>query len=1130
MKCPVCGFENPEEMKFCGQCGATLTVGCDRCGCANPLSFKYCGNCGRPLGDWESARTQAGDHEGVPEVEPSLAREEPAVAGSEEAERRQLTVMFCDLVGSTSLSVQLDPEDLRELLREYQTVCGQMISQFEGSIAQYLGDGILVYFGYPRAHEDDAHRAVRTALCIVQEMTRLDAHFQREFGVGLAVRIGIHTGLVVVGEMGRGDQRGPLALGSTPNFAARLQTFARPNGVAVSQATYRLIQGYFDCQSLGTRILDGIPRPVEVYHILQESGAHSRLEVAADLGLTPFVGREQEIAHLQRLWQQARSGEGQIALIRGDPGIGKSRLVQELKERLGEEPLTLVECHCSSYYQNSALHPVIETLQRVLEITTDHSPAKKLGRVEKLLASYDLHLHEVVPLFASLLSIPLDKRYEPAGLSPRQQKQKTQEALLAILKIEADRKPVLVFVDDLHWIDPSTFELLNRLFVLTPETRMLVVMTARPTFAPPASWSALSNLTTIEPGALDTPLAESMVRKIAGGKAMPPEVLDQVIEKTDGVPLFVEELTKMVLESGILIEGANRFELAGPIPPLAIPATLQDSLTARLDRLATVREVAQLAAALGRKFSYDLLHAVCSLDEATLQRDLAKLVEAGLIYPRPVAAGGRIDYVFRHALIQESAYESLLKSKRQQVHRLIAQKLAEQFPEEAERQPELLAHHYTEAGLAEQAIAYWRRAGQRAVERSANVEAIHHIRKGLSLLDALDNETQRAQKELELQLTLGTPLIAIKGYASAEVGQAYGRARELCLQLGETPQLFPALHGLYRYYLLRAELQTAIEIAGVLQGLAEAAQNQNLLVEAHRAQGVTLFHLGEVVDGLAHLDAGLAAYDFEQHRHHAFLYGTDPRVICLSYSSLALWLLGYPDQALARRHQASDMISRVSHPFSQAVVLNHAAWLHQLRQEVSETRRCADALIALSEEQGFPFWRATGEILQGWALANQGEGQEGVAQLQHGLAAFQATGANMVLPYFFSLLAEAYYWIGRFEQGLAAVDEALVTSHRNHERFFEAELNRLKGEHLLALSAENKDGAEECFKRARDIAGRQQARLLEWRAVRSWCRLLRQNGRQAEARQLLVEKYNWFTEGLDTADLKEARVLIEELS
>ena len=679
-----------------------------------------------------------------------------------EAERRQLTVLFCDLVDSTVLASQLDPEELREVVRAYQEACAKVIARFEGHIAQYLGDGLLVYFGYPLAHEDDAQRAVRAGLGIVEALGQLNTRLAQERGMHLAVRLGIHTGLVVVGEVGGGTRQEQLALGETPNLAARLQGLAASNTVVISAATWQLLGGFFACQSLGTRPIRGLAQPIEVYQVLYESTARSRLDVAGSAGLTPLVGREQEVGLLLERWEQVKDGSGQVVLLSGEAGIGKSRLVEVLKAHVATEPQAwLTPCQCSPYHQNSVLYPMIDLLERVaLQFERDETPQQKLSKLEGFLVQYGLPLAEAVPLFASLLSLPLGSSYAPLNVSPEQQKQKTLQAILTILLRRAAQQPLLFVMEDLHWVDPSTLELLSLLVDQGPTARILTLFTFRPDFTPP--WTGRSHLTQLTLHRLTPRQAAEMTARVAHRKALPAEVVEQVVAKTDGVPLFVEELTKMVLESGLLQEREEHYELTGPLPPLAIPATLHDSLMARLDRLATVKGLAQLGATLGREFAYDLLQAVSPWDEATLQRGLQQLVEAEFLYQQGLPP--QATYLFKHALIQDAAYQSLLRSTRQQHHQRIAQVLEARFPDICETQPELLAQHYTEAGLMAQAIPYWQQAGQRAIERSANLEAIGHLTKGLEVLTTLPDTPDRTRQELDLQTALGPALRAIKGW------------------------------------------------------------------------------------------------------------------------------------------------------------------------------------------------------------------------------------------------------------------------------------------------------------------------------------------------------------------------------
>jgi predicted ATPase len=1023
------------------------------------------------------------------------------------------------------------------MVRAYQRVCSEVITRFDGHIAQLLGDGLLVYFGYPQAHEDDPHRAARTGLGIHNAMGDLNQGLLQAKGIRLAIRIGIHTGLVVVGEMGGEGRSESLALGTVPNVCSRIQGLAEPNTIMISADTYRLIQGYFKCQELGEHTLRGMAEPVQVYRILQESGARGRLDVAVTRGLTPLVGRESEVTLLQERWQQAKSGHGQVVLLTGDAGIGKSRLVQVLKDYVANEPHVRWECRSAEYSQNTALFPLVELFQRLLWFQAEDTPDGKFGKLERMLSQYRLSLGESVPLFAPLLSLPIpEDTYPSLQLSPQRQRQKVLETLVAILQELAEHQPVLFILEDLHWTDPTTLELLNLLIDQIPTASLLVLLTCRPTFQP--SWSHRSYLSEITINRLSPTQVEQIVHRITVGKTFPAAVLQQIIAKTDGVPLFIEELTKAILESGHLKEVAGHYELAGSLQALVIPATLQDSLMARLDRLISAKGIAQLGAAIGRQFAYDILHAMSQLDEATLQRELRRLVEAGIVYQRGVPP--QSTYVFKHALIQDAAYESLLKSTRQNYHHRIAQVLETQFPETAEGQPELLAHHCTEAGLIEQAVRYWQRAGENAIQRSAHVEAITHLQQGLELLKTLPETSERTQHELDMHITLGASLIATKGYAAPEVGKTYTQARQLCEHLEDPSHLFPVLRALHSYHNVRGELQTAHALGEQLLSLAQRAQDAAMLVGAHDALGNTLFFLGAGVSALTHLAQGIALDDPQQHhqQYHTsmFLYGQGAGVVCYSHAARALWLLGYPAQGLTRSHEAVTLAQQSARPFSLGLVLSFTAIFHAFRREVRLTQERAEAAIRLAEEQGFPQLKDVPStmvhpsILRGWALAHQGQAKEGIAQLTEGLRAYRATGAATWRPYFLALLAEVHGTLGEPEAGLTVLTEALALVDTIGARWCEAEIYRLKGKLLFQQSSDHQAEAETCFHHALAIARDQQAKSFELRTATSLAKLWQQQGKRQQAHDLLAPVYNWFTEGFDTADLKDAKALLEELT
>jgi class 3 adenylate cyclase/predicted ATPase len=1062
-----------------------------------------------------------------PPGQPTLGAFQPAARAASDAERRQLTVLFCDLVDSTRLSNQLDPEDDREVVHAYHSACTEVIQRYDGYIAQYLGDGLLVYFGYPLAHEDDAQRAGRAGLGMLAAMGDLNQGLHQAKGIQLAIRIGMHTGVVVVGAMGGGGRQEQLALGDVPNIAARLQGLAEPNTIIISADTYRLIQGYFRCQDLGAQTLRGVTDPVTFYRVLSESGATNRLDVAQPRGLTPLVGRESEVTLLQERWQQAQAGQGQVILLSGDPGIGKSRLVQILKEHVAHEAHVRWECRSAEYSQNTALFPLTDLFQRLLQFQAEDTPDEKLRKLEHALSQYRLPLEESVPLFAPLLSVPLPEPHYPSlNLSPQRQRQKTLETIVAILQELAERHPVLFILEDLHWTDPSTLELLGLLLDQTPTASMLVLLTCRPHFQP--AWHHRSYLTEITVHRLSHAQVEQIVAGMTDGKTFPAAVLQQVIAKTDGVPLFVEEITRAILESGLLTARDGHYELIGSLSTFAIPATLQDSLMARLDRLVTAKAVAQYAAVMGRQFAYDLLSTVSQLDDVTLQRELGRLVEAEIVYQRGVPP--QATYVFKHALIQEAAYESLLKSTRQQYHQRIAQVLEAQFPETAEAEPELLAHHYTEAGLNEQAVRYWYKAGQRASDRSAHLEALSHFTTGIALLQILPETPERTQQALTLHVALGVALLVTKGQAAPEVEHAYTQARTLCQQVGETLELFPILFGLFRYYVAQPQLHTARELGEILLRLAQRADDPALSVIAHHALGATWCYLGVLPVARQHLEEAIAHYTPDQRRVPMFRSGQDPGVACRINGARTLWLLGYPEQAVARLHDALALAHELSHPYSLASAQQGAALISQLRRDVLTVHAHAEAAVALATEHGFPLWAAMGTSLRGWALAMQGQGEEGLTQIRQGIAAWRATGAAATIPYLCTLLAEVSHHRGYLEDGLQALDEAHALVEQYEERWWEAEIYHLRGVLLLRQPGPPQAEAETWLQRALDVAYRQEAKSLELRAAMSLSRLWQQQGKREDARKLLAPIYSWFTEGFDTADLQEAKALLEALT
>jgi class 3 adenylate cyclase/predicted ATPase len=1094
---------------------------CARCGANNQPGAKYCNECASPL--TASARVEA------------TVQSRDGAAG----ERRHLTVLFCDLVGSTEIASRLDPEEWREIVGEYHRAAAQAIERFGGHVAQYLGDGVMAYFGWPEAHDNDAERAARAALAILDAISKLN---ERPARPKLAARIGIDSGAVVVGA---GAGKEVDVFGDTPNIAARVQVAAEPGTVLITDAVHRLVSGLFVVEDRGTPALKGIERPVQLYRVVQPSIVRGRLEASAAVrGLTPFVGREDELRSLIHRWERALDGEGQVALIVGEAGIGKSRLVQRFHEQMVSTPHTWVEAAAAPFFQNTPFYPIVDVLHQLVweqsfrsldeylrELQTtgesnDRGDAvrgeppndEQFSQLQSGLVMAGLEPAQAIPLIAPLLNLPLPPKYLPSPLSPEQQRRRLLATLVEWVLGAARMHPVVIEIEDLHWADPSTLELLQLLVEQGARARLLLLYTARPEFRVP--WPLRAHHTQITLNRLSSRNVRTMVEEVAAHKALHGTLTDEtiaaVVERTGGVPLFVEELTRAVLESADA-------KLTGS----EIPVTLHDSLMARLDRLGAAKEVAQVGAVIGGEFSYELLHAVHPIAEEDLQRALRKLADAEMLHVRGIAPDAT--YQFKHALIRDVAYEALLKTRRSELHRHVANVVSRQFPEIAEAQPEILAHHYTEAGLAAEAVPLWLRAGETMSQRTAHVEAIGHLTKGLGLLATLPDTLERAQQELALQMTLGTSLLATRGFGASETGQVYIRARELCQRLGETAQLFPVLAGLRFFYVAQGNLQTARELGEQFLQLAQSTEDPALILEGHYAVAVPLHLLGEFVAAREHCDLAIALYDSGQHRSQAFLYGLDSGVASRCLAGWLLWELGYPERAVEKSRAAVSLAGEVSHSISLANALASAGLTQMWCGQTQPALESTEALIALAKEKGFSSFLAVGTLLHGWVLTAQGREDEGIAEILEGIAGWRATGARGNGTGHLAVLLSAYLKRGKTDEAMPVLSEALGMVEEIGERNNEARLYQLKGELLRARGADGDLEAERNFRAAIRIARNQHAKSLELRASTSLARLLQARGQRDEARVMLAEIYGWFTEGFDTADLKDAKSLLEQL-
>lgn len=1117
MDCKKCGFKNPDNMRFCGHCAAPLNVTCPNCHFKNPFDFEFCGKCATHL-------TQTSQ---------TAARKSGARGKS--AERRQLTVLFCDMVGSSALSARIDPEELRDIMGDYRNICSEVINRYEGHIAQYLGDGILVYFGFPHAHEDDAQRAARAALEITTRVPQQRYPVQQGPDIQLAVRVGVHTGLVVIGEIGDDDKRS-MALGETPNIAARIQDHASQNNVIISEDTLQLLGGRFDCAPLGAHPLKGFSLPIELFQINQLRTQQNRFREKRHR----ILGRDQETELILERLQQARKGVGQVVLLNSEAGLGKTRIVQMIGEAASDDQCIILDCCGTPYYKNSFLFPVMEMLRGIIGLADTSSTREQLSRIQQTITTLGMDTQTVTPVLAELLITPTnsaDDHYaESLTSTPQQKKRQTLDVLIELLNALAQQRLVLLVVEDLQWVDPSTIELLSRLVNQPSLGNIFAVFTFRNEFSPP--WKSQYNLTQITLNRLTQKQSGSMIGQLCQQKTLPMEVFNEIISKTDGIPVFIEELTNAVLRSSLLIEKEHHFELSASMSQLGIPSSLQDSLMSRLDSVGEDKALAQLSATLGREFNHELLHAISGQDAAQFQASITRLVNAGLFSQRGQAP--HADYRFQHALLREAAYHSLLKRTRQQYHQKISAVINDKFQYIAVGNPEILAHHYTQAKNYSEALQYWLIAGHHAMQRSANLEATAHLKNGLGVLKKIPVTAQTAVTELALQTRLGLANIMSKGYAAAEVEKAYAHAHEICKNISDENTIFPVLRGLWGFYIVRANLKEATLIADELQQVAARSKVHRFSQDAQRALGTTQFWKGELSPALTNLELPPATETDDSTAASTLVsYSQDTQVAAHANASCVLWLLGHPKRAIAHGKQALELAKKLSHPFSQAYALNFLGTLAQLCGNSVLTEQYAEMQITLSETYGFSFWTATGRMLKAWSMSENQPPELTCKTFQHALNDYEQSGNRLALTYFQSLLAGLYQNAGKLEAAQQIIETALRESISG-EGFFIAELLRLKGELLLAQATPDYAAAEGLFIRAHEHACSQNADALALRATTSLTRLLRNLENDENAALLLKTPLNkaetrlttllhQFTDEQDYADIIIARQLLMPL-
>jgi class 3 adenylate cyclase/predicted ATPase len=1105
--CPSCGKDIPGESRFCPQCGAAQALQCAACGHPNAAGSRFCTQCGAKFGEAAAdAPTLA------PAAPPAAAR--PAVA----AERRQLTVMFCDLVGSTALSTQLDPEDLGQVIAAYHKCAADVVTRFGGYVAKYMGDGVLIYFGYPEANEADAENAVRAGLALVDAIAKLFAEGRHQ------VRVGIATGLVVVGELvgAGGEAQERNVVGETPNLAARLQSAAMPNTVVIDATTRRHASDGFDYDAIPPAALKGFQEPVGAWRVLRERTIASRFEALRAASRTPMIGRDEEMELLARRWQQIKAGEGRVVLLAGEPGIGKSRLTAALEDDLKPEAHVCLRYFCQPHHQGSALQPILAQLQHAAGFKPNDTVAERRAKLQNLLARDAANGGADVELFAELLGLAESRSGE--AVDPQRKRRRVLAALIEQLENLARRGPVLMIFEDVHWADPTTLELLTLTVERLQSLPVLLVITFRPDYQAP--WAGQSHVTMMTLNRLSQRERATLVDHITGGKALPPQLLDQIVERTDGVPLFVEELTKALLESEQLHEDHGRYVLEQPMAQLAIPTTLQASLMARVDRLGSAREVLQIGAAIGREFSYEVLAAVAGLPDAVLQDALIRLTEAELLFLRGTPPNAV--YSFKHALVQDTSYSTMLRARRQQLHAAIAQILEKRFPEIVAATPEAIAQQFEWAGQSEKAIHYWRQAGDRDLRRFAMKESIAHYANALRLVIAMPESKARDGLELSVRLGLGLAQQIALGPTAKEPALNYQRALALSQTLPDRGrERYLATWGVWFHETMTGHTAEAFRRSDDLLTIARELDNPSLLMEAYHARAPMQLRAG---NWLAIKEAArevIRRYDRERHRDHAYYFGGhDARVCAQSFYALSLWGLGFPDQAEKMAWQCIEDARDLGHAFTLSHALNMGGLTLILLNDVQACRAVADELYPLAERNKFPWPLTYARFVKGWLLSLESDPRAGIEQMIEVTGNMDASVLQLIL---LTTVAERQLRAGQLDGALTMLARATKEAHAQQAPYYEAENIRLRGEVLLAQSAGNAAGAEAAFQKAMTIAAQQSCRALELRAATGLARLLRDNSRRAEARDVLAPVYGAFTEGFDKPDLVAARTLLAEL-
>ncbi len=1128
MKCSGCSAENRDGARFCNLCGSKLELVCPKCRNLNPPESKFCTECG-----YSSSLLAAPPAQDVSAEEKlrkigkylpnGLTEKILAQKDRIEGERRQVTIMFVEMEGFTSLTEKLGPEGTLTFMDQVFEILIHEIHHYGGTVNELMGDGVLALFGAPIGLEDGPQRAIRSSLAMHKEMIRFNERIKGDYRIQpVLLRIGINTGPVVVGTLGNDRRVQFAAVGDTVNMAARMEQLAEPGTTYVTEETFRLTEGFFRFEALGPKPIKGKDNPAKAYRVIASSGPRTRFDVSTERGLTPLVARHRELELLLESFERAKAGRGQAISIVGEAGLGKSRLLYEFRKAVANENAAFIEGKCLSYAKAIPYHPIIDMLKWNFEVVDGDADSTIFNKVWKVLKILDEA--PSLPYVLELLSVK-DSGIDKIPLSAEAKKDRIVDAIKRLVLKRAENRTLILAIEDLQWIDKSSEKVVKQLFGTIPGARVMLLLTYRPEFV--QVWGEKSYRSQLNLNRLSNSESRAMVHHILATENVDRDLAELIVQKTEGNPFFVEEFIESLRALKALKQEGAKYRLTDRVKELDIPSTIEDVIMARVDPLPELpKEMLQIGSVIEREFSYELIKQVAGTSDQDLLGHLAILKEFEFLYERGIHP--KSTYVFRHSLTRDVVYNSILAKRRKKLHGGIAAAIEHLRDSniEAIEHPERLGNHLTEAGLLEQAIPYWQEAAAVATRRSANEEAVGHLNKALDLLAKLPENSETARKELDLHIALGPALMAIKGYAASEVERVYARARQLCQEQGQSPQTFTILRGLWGFYIVRGQLETAHELGKWCLVLARRLRKPPFVLWANYAVGMTFFHLGNLASALEHFELGIGLYDMRKRHFHRALQ--DPGVACLCYKALTLWILGYPDQALKTSQEAVNLADKLSHPFSIAYALDMDALVHQFCGKVQEARELAEAANVLCTEHQIPYWLAWGPILSGWALTAEGQKKEGIKQIRQGLAAYSATGAEIARPMFLALLAESYRKGRQPREGLAVVEEALMEVHRTEDCFGEPELHRLKGELLSAMSTDNHTEVEVCFQKALDVSRWQNAKSFELRAAMSLSRLRQKQDKMAEARELLAGVYGWFTEGFESRDLEEARAMLDQ--